>query len=387
MGSAPSQLDSPRKVRALASSSSPTSVTDISSSNIIFKDVDELLELPAKTFGIYCKLGSSRRILFYQDTKWGPSDYHALGAALRASGILERLTFMRFHNMGDDDLATVLKLADPESLKVLELGFCISLTRVPDLASLAPRLHQLGLYGCSSLGDLPDPKFLKHLKTFTPPMHLNEALQVQHQPMLQLRRQKEELEQRNRELEERNRDLEHQLSQHDGDGSQRNRDLRLELKKRKEAHGALEQKYGVLELKYGALEFLQTAQVQHGNGGGAALASPRLLQHGNIHGGSALVSQKRTPSFAAAGASAFTPRGARRFNSTARAIACAQSCSASESTEEVGDLGANLDMESLRMRALGQRHMSQLGASQGASPRFVQHTASSLPSARATLKY
>ena len=59
-------------------------------------------------------------------------------------------------NLTHADLDIILAgLCAPKRLKVLELGFAENLTHLPDLSALSG-LKSLGLYGCTSLRELPD---------------------------------------------------------------------------------------------------------------------------------------------------------------------------------------------------------------------------------------
>ena len=326
MGSSPSKAtsESPSKGKTKAAAPPPAAIT---SSNIVVQDVEELGQLPVRTYGFFVKVGSSRRKIFFQTMPWSKSDYQALGETLRANGVLERLYFMNF-DLDDDDLTAVMTLADPESLKVLELGFCDVLTALPDFSRLAPRLQHLGLYGCSSLIELPDAKLLAKLKVFTPPMHLAEEARVAKSPILKLEKQARELEQRNVELEA-------QLKARNADMEERNKKLRLELQKRTGALSSLQNEYNVLELKFGALEYMTNAQHQQQSPGagpsGVNKPSPiQMLQTARTH------------------ATLFTPRGG----------AAAPRLPARASAEDTANLGEDLDLNALRERALSQVHMS-----------------------------
>ena len=345
MGSSPSKAtsESPSKGKTKAAAPPPAAIT---SSNIVVQDVEELGQLPVRTYGFFVKVGSSRRKIFFQTMPWSKSDYQALGETLRANGVLERLYFMNF-DLDDDDLTAVMTLADPESLKVLELGFCDVLTALPDFSRLAPRLQHLGLYGCSSLIELPDAKLLAKLKVFTPPMHLAEEARVAKSPILKLEKQARELEQRNVELEA-------QLKARNADMEERNKKLRLELQKRTGALSSLQNEYNVLELKFGALEYMTNAQHQQQSPGAgpSGVSKPSPIQMLQSPGAGPSGVNKPSPiqmlQTARTHATLFTPRGG----------AAAPRLPARASAEDTANLGEDLDLNALRERALSQVHMS-----------------------------
>lgn len=113
-------------------------------------------------------------VRFDRGNKWTETNYRRLGEALRSCGALQVLVLTRM-NMKDADAVALLEaLPFPESLQVLDLGFCESLTTLPDLSKLTS-LQRLGLYGCTSLASLPDVSGLKDLANVTRPIHLSGA--------------------------------------------------------------------------------------------------------------------------------------------------------------------------------------------------------------------